>query len=656
MAKVPLLTVRRRISGLLVAAVLFSLFLGGRLVYLQLARYEFFTEKGLQQRMRPIPIDARRGTIYDRNGHILAESVSASAVFAIPAEVEEPAQTAEKLAQLLDLDYDFVYKRLTKRSAAEWIKKRVTEAEAQAVYDLELAGIGVVENPVRHYPMGSIAPQVLGIVGIDNQGLEGIELFYDRELRGVPGRLLVERDAAGRQIPHGIEEYIPPVDGYDLVLTIDQHIQRIAQREVERAVAQTGSVKGLILIADPKTGAILASAQVPNYDLTDYQAYPAANRRLMAITDPYEPGSSFKAVTAAIALETGVASLNRGFFDPGYVMISGWRVRCWFRGGHGPQTFVQTLENSCNPAFATMGVEIGPERFYDYLHRFGFGKPLGLDLPGESGGKIRKPGPNIPLVTWGNIGFGQGLMITPLQLVAAYSAIANGGTLLRPYLVQEIRDREGNVIYKNEPEMIGQPVSKEVADKVRMALRSVIVNGSGKRAEAPGYRVAGKTGTAQLVEGGRYSHTKMASSFAGFAPADDPVMTGLLVLWEPKGAFFGGIIAAPVFSRLAGQILPYLGVAPQRRGTEDRGGVEVVVPPLQGTATDEAFRILQQMGLRASVLGEGPRIIDQTPLDGAQVQRGTKVYLYTDPSSFLEEGIIVPMSEEATWSPLLVAP
>ncbi|MGI6034558.1 MAG: penicillin-binding transpeptidase domain-containing protein [Limnochordia bacterium] len=654
MPKIPLLVIRKRITVLMLLCVLLALGLAGRLVYIQLMEHSFFMEKGLEQRLRPIPIDAYRGTIRDANGEVLAESKSAAAVFAIPIEVKDPQGTALKLASILDVDYDFLYQRLTKRSAAEWLKKRVSDEEARRVTELELPGIGVVDNPVRSYPMGSIAPQILGLVGVDNQGLEGIELYYDKELRGTPGRLLVERDASGRQIPHGVQQYVPPVDGYDLTLTIDHNIQRIAQREVERAVAETGSRKGLIMIMNPKTGAILAAAQVPNYDITNHRAYPQENRRLIAVTDPYEPGSSFKAVTAAAALEEGVASLNRSFFDPGYMIVSGWRIKCWNRGGHGPQTFVQTLENSCNPVYATLGIELGGERFYDYMMRFGMGKRLGLDFPGEAPGKIRSPGPKVPLVTWANIGFGQGLMITPLQLLCAFATIANGGKLMRPYLVQEIRDRSGKLIKETEPQLIRQAVSQKTADTTRMMLRSVVAKGSGKRADVPGYPVAGKTGTAQLVEGGRYSHSKVASSFLGFAPSDDPVMAGTLVLWEPGGAFYGGIIAAPVFSRLVAQVLPAMGVKRRpTKKTSDRPVVEVRLPSLRGYSIDEAQRTLTQMGLLTSVMGGGDQVLAQVPAEGAEVPRGTRVILYTDPRAVLEEGLISPLTAQSDWSSIL---
>ena len=312
-----------------------------------------------------------------------------------------------------------------------------------AVHQANLPGIGVVENPERFYPYGSLAPQVLGIVGIDNEGLEGIELFYDNYLRGVRGEAIFERDAIGQINEHGNKAYTPSVDGADLVLTLDFYIQQIAEKEVRRACLETGSRLGLIVIADPKTGEILANAIYPTYDLLDYNAYPIENRRNIVVTDTYEPGSTFKAVTAAAALDSGVATLNTHFFDPGYIKVSGWMIRCWNRGGHGPQSFTQTLENSCNPFYAKLGIDLGGERFYHYLKTFKFGDRLGVDFPGEAPGTVRPPSEKIPLVTWANIGFGQGMTCTPLQLLAAFATIANDGIFCVPHYVKAIRTEEG---------------------------------------------------------------------------------------------------------------------------------------------------------------------------------------------------------------------
>jgi stage V sporulation protein D (sporulation-specific penicillin-binding protein) len=618
--------VHRRILGLLLIVLVITLFSSGRLAYLQLWKNDFFQTKALEQRVQKIPVEGLRGNIYDRNGIPLAISVSAHTVYAIPAEVDDPEGTARKLASILQMDYDFILQRLQKRTATQWIKKKISDQEAHEIIALNSPGIGVVPTSTRVYPYGSVVPQVLGFVGIDNQGLEGLELYYDQFLRGTPGQTVFERDAHGRVIEDGVRGYQPGQRGGDLVLTIDYFIQRMAEEEVRRACYETGSRLGLIVVTDPKTGEILATAIHPSFDVEDFSSYAPENRKNIAVTDTYEPGSTFKAVTAAIALNEGVATLRSGFFDPGYIRVSGWNVRCWNRGGHGSQSFVETMQNSCNPYYAKLAIDLGDQRYYNGLTSFNLGYKLGVDFPGEMGGTLRSPGPAIPLVTWANIGFGQGLTVTPLQLIAAFGAIANEGILSVPHYVKELVTEEGS-FPPDIPEQ-RQVIGKEAADTTRYVLRSAIEHGSGKRAEVPGYSVAGKTGTAQLVEGGRYSHSKMVTSFAGFAPSDDPQMAGLLVLWEPQGAFYGGIIASPVFARLAAKILPYLGV--ERKGKVESGLRQVVVPDVGGLGIGEATRVLQGVQFRVEVVGEGSRIIGQVPAPLAEVDEGTMVYIYTD--------------------------
>ena len=619
--------VQRRILFLLLMLLGAVVLLGGRLAYLQLWQNEFYQAKALEQRLQRIPIEGLRGGIYDRNGVPLAVSVSAHTVYAIPAEVEDAEATAQKLAAILSLDEEFILQRLQKHSAVEWLKKKITDEDARAVITARLPGIGVVPSSTRIYPYGSVAPQVLGFVGIDNQGLEGLELYYDDFLRGTPGETIFERDAQGRALEDGVRGYLPGQRGGDLILTIDIFIQRIAEEEVRRATLETGSRLGLILVSDPQTGEILATAIYPSFDLENFADYPAANRKNIAVTDTYEPGSTFKAVTAALALEEGVATLQSGFFDPGYIRVSGWNVRCWNRGGHGPQSFVETMQNSCNPYYAKLAIDLGPERFYDGLVRFNLGHKTGIDFPGEMAGILRAPSPSIPLVTWANMGFGQGLTVTPVQLLACFGAIANKGIYTPLHYVKELVTEEGS--FPPDIPEARQVIAAEIAETTAYVLRMAVERGSGKRAEVPGYDVAGKTGTAQLVEHGRYSHSKMVTSFAGFAPKDDPKMAALLVLWEPQGAFYGGIIASPVFARLAEEVLTYLGV--ERKATSRVSQVrQVIVTAVGGLDDEEAAALLRRQQFRVEVVGPGTRVIGQVPAPKAEVDVGSLVYIYTD--------------------------
>ncbi|MDI3280084.1 MAG: penicillin-binding transpeptidase domain-containing protein [Bacillota bacterium] len=645
MREVAHLTVKRRIAVLFLGAAAAVLFLWLRLIYLQVFLNPSLTGYALDHRLRPIMVDARRGTIYDRHSQELAVSVSADAVYAVPAEVKNPQETAAVLSKILDLEYGQVLARLTKRSAAEWIKKRLTPEEARAIREAALPGIGLVENPQRFYPNGTLAAQVLGIAGIDNQGLEGLEYQYDRYLRGIPGRVMAERDAAGREIPGGLRQYVPPREGYDLVLTIDRVIQYVAERELRRAMTETKARKGVLIVMDPRTGEILALANEPSYDPNRYNDFPVENRRNYAVTDLYEPGSTFKVITAAAALEERLVTPGRRFYDPGYIVVGGRRIRCWKAGGHGSQNFVEATENSCNVAFATLGLELGGERFYKYIKAFGFGEKTGLDFPGEAVGQVHPPD-KMTTVGWANIGFGQGISVTPLQLLTALSAVANDGLLMRPYLVREIRERSGKVIERREPQPLRQVISREAARELRRILRSVVVNGSGRRAEVPGYRAAGKTGTAQIAEGGIYSRTKVVASFAGFAPFDEPVVAILVALYEPQTPVtYGGVLAAPVFQAVLGDVMAYLKVPPRLEtppppGRGPHGEELAVVPNARSLFRAEAEQVVTKAKLRFRFTGHGQVVIDQTPKPGAQVPVGTLVLLHTADEGTLGEDIV----------------
>src|SRR5690606_26581331 len=381
------------IALLFVVAVAASVVLAARLAYIQLARHEQFLALALEQRLRGVPADPRRGTIYDRHMNELAVSVSSDAVYVRPVEIRNAEATATLLSDILSLDFDEVLQRLQRAQAEVWIKRRATEEEAKAVRAADLPGVYLANRTTRLYPYGRLAAHVLGIVGIDNQGLEGLELYYDELLRGTPGRVLAERDAAGRTIPSGESVYVPPVDGAGLVLTIDAAIQAVAERELERACIATLSEFCLTIWMDPRNGHILALAVYPTFDPNAPGDYPAAARRNRAVTDQFEPGSTFKVVTAAAALAEGLVDPGELFYDPGYIDIGGGRVHCWRGGGHGSLSFAEAIQHSCNPVFAELGgLRLGPERFYPYLVAFGFSDRLGIDFPGEARGLVPQPG------------------------------------------------------------------------------------------------------------------------------------------------------------------------------------------------------------------------------------------------------------------------
>lgn len=646
MKAAPPLKVRRRTLGLLLAAGTIALLLGVRLAYLQLARHPHYTYLALDQRFRGIQVDARRGRLLDRQHRVLADSIAADGVYARPAEVTDPEDSARRLAQILGIDADGVLRRLRQRHGEVWIARRATPEQARAVRAAALPGVYVAMRTDRHYPLGSLAAHVLGIVGVDNQGLEGLERQYDHLLRGRPGRELQESDATGRAIPRGFRRLILPEDGYDLVLTIDRALQEIAERELARGVVESRSEYGILILVRPRTGEVMALAVHPGFHPRRYGEVPPEQRRNKALTDQFEPGSTFKIVTAAAALAERVVRPDERFSNTALIEIGGGRVRSWRAGGHGTVTFEEAVQQSVNPVFAEVGaLRLGIERLHRYVKAFGFGSPLGIDFPGEAGGFVPTPGkiPHGELLQWANISFGQGVAVTPLQMVMAAAAIANDGVLMRPYLVQKVQDRRGNTVWEKQPEVLRTVLAPEVARDLSRILRSVVKDGSGSQADVPGYRVAGKTGTAQIPEGGRYTDKDMAS-FVAFAPADAPELAGIVMLYDVKVyPTFGGIHAAPVMGRVLDAALAYLGVP---REPEEGEGAEqgtVRVPNVRNLPLHRAEAVLQAARLTPKVEGEGVYVVDQTPKPGALVAPGQEVLLsFFDVPPLWEGTVTVP--------------
>lgn len=606
--------------------------LGLRLVWLQLVRGTWFQQQALQNRIREIIVEPKRGVIYDRRGHKLAVSISADAVYGIPAEVKlsgKAAIIARSVAQILGMDEKEVYKRLARNQHSVWIKFKVEPEQAQALRRLRLPGIGIVPKPQRFYPKKNLAAHVLGIAGDYNQGLEGIELAYDKELSGVTGRLLVECDAVGREIPESTHKFIPPEEGLSVVLTIDQTIQYIAERELDKVVQERRPRSALIIVMDPRTGEILALANRPDFDPNNYQDYPEQTRRNLAVSNSYEPGSTFKIVTLAAALEENLVRRSDRFFCPGYIKVGDRSMHCWLPEGHGSESLVEVVQDSCNPGFITIGLRVGVEKFYKYMKAFGFGRSLGIDLPGEASG-IMMPRENVKQVDLASMSIGQANAITPLQLISALAAIANDGKLMRPYLVKELRSNRGRVVKRFKPQMIRQVISEETAQEMKDLLEKVVSNGTGRNAYIEGYTVAGKTGTAQKpVPGGGYSATDHVASFVGFALVDNPCLAVLVAVDTPQGyPYFGGVVAAPVFREVMRDTLRYLGV-PLRYQPQDVeiGEGMTLVPPVVNLPIDEAEKILDEVGLQGVRIGQGSLVISQVPADGVKVRRGSKVLL-----------------------------
>ncbi len=600
---------------------------GIRLFYLQIIRHGHYSHLAQAQRMRPTTVDPKRGTIFDRNGTVLALSVGADAVYAVPHSGRDHAAAAAQLAPYLSLAEEDIAAALTNVTRSTWLDRKLSWEQSSAIRQLNLPGIRLIERPQRYYPQGTLAAQVLGFAGIDNQGLEGLEFFYDEILRGTPGTWSMERDAAQRQIPGGEGILTPPIHGHDLILTIDAKIQYVAERELERAVVETKSRRGVVLLMDTATGAIVANAVYPAFDPNQYQNYVSSQRRNSAVIDQYEPGSTFKVLTAAAGLDLGAVTFDTMFYSGASWQVAGGRIRSWNRIGHGDQTFVQTLETSDNIAYAQLSVNMGPTQFHPYLHNFGLGQRLGVDFPGEVAGRLPAPGEIRfgETLQWANIGFGQGVAVTPLQLLAAVNAIANEGRLMRPHYVHEIRDHEGNLVHREQPELLGQPIGAATAAAVAHMMRSSVVHGTGSQAEIPGYPVAGKTGTAEVPTQGGYGDDRIAS-FVGFAPVENPRLTGIVILYYPEQEVrYGGVLAAPVFRTIMEEALDCLGV---RRVQQSRTTEDLIIPNVRNMAVLDAQVRLSQAGLTWSYYGDGEYIADQRPTPGTRNASDTVVALY----------------------------
>jgi len=631
--------IRKRIALIFILSGIAIVLLIARLGYVQLVQGEELSKGALNNRLRDIEIKPKRGAIYDRNGNELAVSVSTDDIGAFPTQVIEPEKTARAVAEILELEYQDVYKKLTQKVAYVYLKKKVDIEVSKKLKELDLKGIDIVEESRRFYPKGNLASHVLGFVNTDNIGANGIEVTYNKELLGNPGRKIMEYDAQGNDIPQALHDYIAPEEGNSLYLAIDEVIQYIVERELDKVVLNYKPKNATIIAVRPKTGEILALANRPDYEPTSYTEVPAENWWNFAISGTYEPGSTFKTITISGALEEAVVKPEDRFYDPGYIKVADRRIHCWKPGGHGAQSFTEVVQNSCNPGFIEVGLELGKERFYKYINAFGFGAKTGIQLPGEGVGLMyaEKDVKDINLAT---ISIGQSISVTPIQLVMSVAAIANEGVLMKPQLVKEIRDKDGKLIKEMKPEVINQVISKETSAEAREMLESVVAEGTGRNAYIKGYRVAGKTGTAQKAgASGGYSDKRIAS-FVGFAPANDPEIAMLVIIDEPQAhTQYGGQLAAPVFKAVITDVLKYLKVAPQVEPEkdeahkkanillEDEEYIDVEVPSVIGLSLDKAIQKLKSVGLKHKVEGQGNVVINQYPPEGVVVYNNTEILL-----------------------------
>ncbi len=633
--------IRRRLA--LLIALFFALFLalGARLFQLQLLQGKALQLRAQAQWTSESAIQPTRGRILDRNGAVLAQSATAYTLSVSPRQVKDPAQMARALAPILELDEAVIaekagdtarggvtLKRQLSRESAQEIKSFIAQDAASGANLLN--GLYLEEESKRYYPMGELACQLIGLTTIDGVGQAGLEQTLDHYLSGKEGRVLEEIDGKGRQLSYSASEYIAAIEGGSVELTIDASIQSFAERAAREAMSVNNAKAVRVLVMNPNTGEILAMVNKPSYDLNSPpRSDVAALTELMrnrCITDAYEPGSTFKIITSAAALDSGLVTPEEGFYCSGSIHVDGGKIRCWGKP-HKAQSFAQALQNSCNPVFVEMGLRLGVERFYDYMEAFGLGSATGVDLAGEASGIVISE-KTVKRVDLARIGFGQSIAVTPLQLLCAGCAAVNGGNLLKPYVVQCIRDGNGEILRSGAAEVVSNPISAETSATMRRLLEGVVAEGGGKNAAVPGYRVGGKTGTAQVYVDGVVSSDKHIGSFLGFAPIDDPQIAVLLIVEEADVAVdFGSVTAAPYAKEILQQSLMYMGIAPQ---TDQAAPEKTIVPDVTGMNLSDAERAVEAAGLSCVFDGEGGKVIRQLPAAGADMDQGSLMMLYVD--------------------------
>lgn len=652
---------KKRLVIVMVLACSLFLCLIFRIGYLQLIKGEWLSTKAAEQQTREIPIEAKRGTIYDTSMKELAVSVTKYTVWCKPVEVKDAKKTSEQLSKILDEDYDDIYKKVNKKKMAlVKVKRWIDDKTANKVTKAGLSGIWVAEDNQRYYPYGNFASYVLGHTSSDSSGVAGIELKYDGVLKGTAGKLVVSTDAAGKEIPQGSEQYYEPTTGNGLVLTIDEVIQHYCEKAAQKAYEENNATKVTIIAMDPKTGDIKAMVKKPDYNPnTPTKAiYPYYEKileeckdddkktmaaysnmwRNTAISDTYEPGSTFKLITSSAGLEEGVVKQNDKFTCNGSVTVEGRKIKCWrsYRP-HGAETFKQGVQNSCNPVFVEVGRRLGVSKMYNYIDAFGLNKKTNIDLPGEAGSILYKE-KDVGPVELATISFGQSISVTPIQLITSVCSIVNDGNRMQPRLVKAYTDNKGNITKGLDPVKVKQVISKETSAQMREIMESVVTDGGGKIAYLPGYRLGGKTGTAQKVINGTYAQGHYVCSFVGMAPADDPQIVVLAIVDEPTGVMaFGSTTAGPIIKEVMSNTLKYLDVEPKYTEEEKAENVKtkVKVPDVRGLTIEEATKVLEEAKLEANIdndvdIKKGTVIKDMFPKPGVSVNEGSLISIYFD--------------------------
>ena len=626
--------INERIKIIFIIILILFILIIGRVFYIQIFDYKKLSKYAKDLWSRDLPIEADRGLILDRNGVILADNLTTTSLVLIPNQIKDKETTTKKLSEILNVSYENMKKHVYKNTSIERVHpegRRLSYDIAEKISELKIDGVYLVKESKRYYPYGNLLSHSLGYVGIDNQGLSGLELQYDNYLKGESGAIKYFSDAKGNKLNLS-DIYIEPQSGMNLTLTIDIKIQQSLERELNNIVDMFKPDNALAIVMDPTTGEILGISSRPDYDPNNYKDYKEETlSRNLPIWSSYEPGSTFKIVTMATAIEEKILDIdNDTFYDTGNVKVDGSTLRCWKTGGHGHQTYMEVLQNSCNPGFVKIGQTLGKERLFSYLDKFGFGSKTGIDLNGESTGivfDIDRVG-NVELST---TAFGQGVSVTPIQQVTAVSAIVNGGNLNKPYIVKNISESKTNtIVIENKKQFIRKVISEETSNTMRRALENVVAKGGGKSAYIEGYRVGGKTGTAQKVQDGKYLVGNYIMSFMSVVPSNDPQAVLYLAIDNPKNtALLSSYTTTPIARRILLDIIEALNIKPQENGIKkdlewtDKEIYEV--PNVIGLTLEEAKEKLKNFKVES--IGNGKKVIEQTPSPKEKLEIGSTIRL-----------------------------
>lgn len=655
---------RNRLKFALIIVTLIVFFLSYRLVKVQVINGEEYKKGALLQWTKNIDIKSERGIIYDRNGRKLAINITSFTLWATPSDVKNKEETAIALSAIIEMRSEDLVEMISRDTNVVKIQQYVTREQAEEIRKLGIRGISIVDDNKRYYPFGNFASYILGFTDIDNNGLYGVERIYESDLTGLPGVWVKATDRDNRQLPFDTEKIYEAKHGNALKLTIDETIQHFAEQASEEALINNKAKSVSIIVMNPKTGEILALANKPDYDPNNprinldeeiNEEWKQLDQELReekwfemwrnyAINDIYEPGSTFKIVTAAASLEEASANLNTHYFCNGFVRdIKGHVLRCasWYKP-HGDQDFAEAFSNSCNPAFVDMARGLGRTKMYEYIKAFGFGEKTGIDLPGEQRGIIPYSVDSIKEINLATLSYGHGIAVTPIQMINAISVIANGGNLMTPYMVDSIIDQDENIIKKFEPIKKRQVISENTSNEIMKMLEKTVTEGTGRKAYVPGYRVGGKTGTAQKIINGVYVDQKYISSFGGVAPVDDPKIALLVIVDEPTGIYYGGTVAGPYARFVIENTLQYLEV--EKVYTEEEKELieeSVPVPNVIGIKISQAGQILSEAGFKYTTqydeFTQDTLVIDQLPKGEEPIQKGSIIDLY------LESGYKTPI-------------